>query len=220
MTIHTDLPVELLPESLRLDPPDTEALRALYTELEFSRCSKSWAARRRAAGATLEAAEIARPGEESRSALGAVAGRLHVALAGGEVPAAIAFAGPTERRPARSICAGTAWAGRPVRRSAPDAAKRSSELVGHDLKEVLRLAARQRARALRAAATHARSPTCCARPRMVTRSRRSRWSGWAPSRAVVARPDSEGTGAAAGRRAPRRLGRRAVGIRACGWTPR
>ncbi|MEO8276096.1 MAG: DNA polymerase I [Thermoanaerobaculia bacterium] len=36
VTIRTDLPIELDPEALRLDPPDVEALRALYAELEFS----------------------------------------------------------------------------------------------------------------------------------------------------------------------------------------
>ncbi|HTQ80902.1 MAG TPA: 5'-3' exonuclease H3TH domain-containing protein, partial [Thermoanaerobaculia bacterium] len=34
-TIHTDLPVDFDPEALRLDPPDPQALRQLYTELEF-----------------------------------------------------------------------------------------------------------------------------------------------------------------------------------------
>ncbi|HLX10228.1 MAG TPA: DNA polymerase I [Thermoanaerobaculia bacterium] len=34
-TIHTDLPVPFDPAALRRDPPDTAALRRLYTELEF-----------------------------------------------------------------------------------------------------------------------------------------------------------------------------------------
>ncbi|HVR95879.1 MAG TPA: DNA polymerase I [Thermoanaerobaculia bacterium] len=34
-TIHCDLPVEFDPDALRHDPPDQEALRRLYTELEF-----------------------------------------------------------------------------------------------------------------------------------------------------------------------------------------
>ncbi len=34
-TIHCDLPVDFDPEALRHDPPDQEALRRLYTELEF-----------------------------------------------------------------------------------------------------------------------------------------------------------------------------------------
>ncbi|MEZ5313366.1 MAG: 5'-3' exonuclease H3TH domain-containing protein, partial [Thermoanaerobaculia bacterium] len=37
VTIHRDLPIDLDPEALRVDPPDTEALKALYAELEFSR---------------------------------------------------------------------------------------------------------------------------------------------------------------------------------------
>ena len=36
VTIHTDVPVTLEPERLRVNPPDLEALRALYLELEFS----------------------------------------------------------------------------------------------------------------------------------------------------------------------------------------
>ncbi|MBP9142908.1 MAG: DNA polymerase I [Thermoanaerobaculia bacterium] len=35
VTIHTDLPIEIHPESLQLDPPDAALLRELYTELEF-----------------------------------------------------------------------------------------------------------------------------------------------------------------------------------------
>ncbi len=35
VTIHTDLPIELHPESLQLDPPDAALLRELYSELEF-----------------------------------------------------------------------------------------------------------------------------------------------------------------------------------------
>ncbi|MEO7795698.1 MAG: 5'-3' exonuclease H3TH domain-containing protein, partial [Thermoanaerobaculia bacterium] len=35
VTIHCDLPIELEPEALQLDPPDTALLRELYTELEF-----------------------------------------------------------------------------------------------------------------------------------------------------------------------------------------
>jgi len=35
VTIHTDLPIELHPESLQLDPPDADMLRELYAELEF-----------------------------------------------------------------------------------------------------------------------------------------------------------------------------------------
>ncbi len=35
VTIHTDLPIPLEPEALRHDPPDTQALAELYTELEF-----------------------------------------------------------------------------------------------------------------------------------------------------------------------------------------
>ena len=35
VTIHCDLPIDFEPEALRLEPPDTDALRRLFTELEF-----------------------------------------------------------------------------------------------------------------------------------------------------------------------------------------
>ncbi len=138
VTIHTDLPVELHPESLRLDPPDTEALRALYTELEFRGLLEELGGSAAAAGAALEATEIVEPAAVG-AALAAVEGRFHVALAGGEAPAAVAFAGAGGgaarwldlRRDGMHQSAGEAFGAR--------CGEAARELAGHDLKEVLRL---------------------------------------------------------------------------------
>lgn len=138
VTIHTDLPVELHPESLRLDPPDSEALRALYAELEFRGLLEELGGSAEAAVASAAMREIVDAGEVA-GALAAVAGRLHLALAGGEPPVALAFSGAGEseavwldlRRDGLAAAVGAALAAR--------ATDPAAELAGHDLKEVLRV---------------------------------------------------------------------------------
>ncbi len=142
VTIHTDLPVALHAESLRLDPPDAEALRALYTELEFRGLLEELGGSAAASAAAAAMREIADPADVA-AAVAAIPGRLHVALAGGDPPVALAFAGPAGadgegeacwldlRRAGLAAAAGAALAER--------AADREGELAGHDLKEVLRL---------------------------------------------------------------------------------
>jgi len=137
VTIHTDLPVELHPDSLRLDPPDTEALRELYAELEFKTLLAELGAGEAPAAARAELTEVDSV-EAWERATAPLAGTIAVALAGGERTVALAVAG--EGGP--GILAD-------LRRPGLDAAVRSTlgrwaadpgvELAGHDLKEVLRL---------------------------------------------------------------------------------
>lgn len=149
VTIHTDLPVELHPESLRLDPPDTEALRALYAELEFRTLLAELGAGQDPAPAAAPLAEVT-TAADWRAATAALGGHLTVVLLGGERPVAVGVAGADG--------AGTLA---DLRRPGLDAAVRATlgrwaadpalELAGHDLKELLRLAeggGRARARLL------------------------------------------------------------------------
>ncbi len=92
VTIHTDLPVELHPDSLRLDPPDTEALRELYAELEFKTLLAELGAAEAPAAARAELTEVDSV-EAWERATAPLAGRIAVALAGGERTVALAVAG-------------------------------------------------------------------------------------------------------------------------------
>ncbi|HEX9801470.1 MAG TPA: DNA polymerase I, partial [Thermoanaerobaculia bacterium] len=139
-TIHTDLPIEPELERLRLDPPDVEALRTLYAELEFRTLLEELGATAEAGAVEREVVEVATPGElQARAA--AVGTAIAVALLAPEDPLAVAFAGADgpivladRRRPelAAAVAARVAaWAADPA-----------VGLLGHDLKEVLRLAPR------------------------------------------------------------------------------
>ncbi len=138
-TIHTDLPLELHPDELRHDPPDTAALRELYAELEFHSLLAELPGQPAApAGLFAELPQVvARADWEALAAR--VGERLDVALLLADRPIALALsAGPQaaawldlrrdELRPAVIRSFGS-WLGCP-----------EIELVGHDLKEVLRLA--------------------------------------------------------------------------------
>ncbi len=139
-TIHTDLPLELHPDELRHDPPDTAALRELYAELEFHSLLAELPGQPAApAGLFAELPEVvARADWEALAAR--VGGRLDVALLVADRPIVVALsAGPQasawldlRRDELRATVVGAlgSWLGRP-----------ELELVGHDLKEVLRLAA-------------------------------------------------------------------------------
>ncbi|MEO8196360.1 MAG: DNA polymerase I [Thermoanaerobaculia bacterium] len=150
VTIHTDLPIEIHPESLQLDPPDAELLRALYTELEFFTllaeldAAVSAGAQAPASGGG-DVAEI--PGafsvKEWEALAAAVGGDVTVALAEAARPIALAVAGTTAGGESlrgwvdlrsRELSAAVAatlsgWFADPTR-----------EIVGCDLKELLRLA--------------------------------------------------------------------------------
>ena len=166
VTIHTSLPVELDVEALRHDPPDPEALRRLYTEMEFFslrdelEASRPAAANAGAAGVLVAAAaREVESGEELGAILAGCGREVTLALLGGDRPLGLAIAiaakppvgdweseggaldGPVSaviepvfvdfrreatRRETLAVLAG--WLADPDRR-----------LVGHDLKEVLRL---------------------------------------------------------------------------------
>jgi DNA polymerase-1 len=142
VTIHTDLDVDFDPEALHHDPPDAEALRGLFAELEFfslvEELDRDAAAEEEIPVAT-EVADAA----AWREAAGALGARIEVARLGAEealgLAVAVAGDGPAgawladlRRDGLREAVVETlaAWAGDPER-----------ELVGHDLKEVLRPAA-------------------------------------------------------------------------------
>ena len=140
-TIHTDLDVPFDPEALHRDPPDVEALRKVFTELEFFSLVEELGP----AGSTADAEEI--PAAEEAVTVEVwtdKAGR----LAGGEVYVAVLGEG----RPL-GLAAAAAGDG-PVlyadfrREGLRDAALASLRrwigdpevrLLGHNLKEVLRL---------------------------------------------------------------------------------
>jgi len=139
-TIHTDLPLELHPDELRHDPPDTAALRELYAELEFHSLLAELPGQPPApTGRFAELPEVVARAEWEVLA-GRVGERLDVALLLTDRPIALALsAGPgaaawldLRRDGQRAALVGSlaSWLGRP-----------EIELVGHDLKEVLRLAA-------------------------------------------------------------------------------
>jgi DNA polymerase I len=140
VTIHTDLPVEFDPEGLRLDPPDTDALRKLFTELEFFSLVEELGPA--AAAPALESVQAEEALSPEAWAMAAAGIGPSVALASvGEPPLGIAVAAASDRAVfadfrrtgLREAALGTldAWL-----------ADSGRELVGHDLKEVLRLSPR------------------------------------------------------------------------------
>ncbi|GMU66621.1 MAG: DNA polymerase [Acidobacteriota bacterium] len=139
VTIHTDLPIELHAESLKAEEPDVEQLRQLYAEMEFRTLGEELGASPApAAAATTAITEVATVAE-LEAALAGASGELIVSLVPAEAPVALAFAtagGETRlvdlRRPGLA-----AAAGEKLGLLVADAAV---ELVGHDLKELLRLA--------------------------------------------------------------------------------
>lgn len=139
VTIHTGLPVEFDPEALRLDPPDTDALRRLFTELEFFSLVEELGPAAAAPSAGIEAAREIASLDEWRTAAASAGNPLPVAVVG-EPPVGLVIAGAAGsafadfRRPGlREAVVRTldGWLDDPAR-----------ELVGHDLKEVLRLSPR------------------------------------------------------------------------------
>jgi DNA polymerase-1 len=145
-TIHVDLPVDFDPEALHLDPPDPQALRQLYTELEFFSLADE-IKNETGPGAVEDvpqAEELTSPEAWDEKA-GEMRGDIYVAVLGEEPPlglsASCADAGDGEtvgivyfadfRRPGMreaALASLSRWLAEPETR-----------VVGHNLKEVLRL---------------------------------------------------------------------------------
>ncbi len=151
VTIHTDLPIEFEPERLRHDPPDPEALAELFRELEFFSLLEELGAGAAGSGGEIGPAEELETAAAWRKRAVAIEGPVFVAALPGDPPLGLAVAaeeGPALladfrrnglREAALESLAG--WLADPER-----------ELVGHDLKEALRLAARAAAAGPRPAA--------------------------------------------------------------------
>ncbi len=145
-TIPTDLPVTFDPQALRHDPPDNDALRSLFADLEFFSLLEELApaAARPAALPPAEARAI-ETAEEWRAAVAGVQSPLCVARLGEARAVGLAVAGRDgavfadlrrgELREA-ALASLSAWAADP-----------GMELVGHDLKAILHLVPGTRARA-------------------------------------------------------------------------
>ncbi|MDQ1348904.1 MAG: polymerase [Acidobacteriota bacterium] len=147
VTIHTDLPIEIHPESLQLDPPDAGLLRELYSELEFftllaelDAAVSAGAQSPASGGGDVPAVPAISSVKEWEGFAAAVGKDVTVALAEAAVPVALALASTAGecrgwvdlRSPdlrAAVVASLAAWFGDPGR-----------EIVGCDLKEILRLA--------------------------------------------------------------------------------
>jgi DNA polymerase-1 len=149
VTIHRDLPIAFEPERLRHDPPDDAALRKLFTELEFFSLLDELG---RAGGAEIAAAAEATTPEAWHQRTAPLGGGVLLAAVGESEPMGVAVAAPPPAAATGSN--GGAPALEPVfadfrRPGMRDAALATlgewicdagRELVGHDLKELLRLA--------------------------------------------------------------------------------
>jgi DNA polymerase-1 len=138
VTIHTDLPIEFDPEELSLEPPDPQALKKLYRELEFFSLLEELE-KSNASEVEIPAAKPVTTVEAWQQASAEMPDRLCVALVGEGTPIGLAVAA-AGRPPALADFAApdlaaaaleslTGWLGDPER-----------EVLGHDLKEVLRWA--------------------------------------------------------------------------------
>jgi DNA polymerase-1 len=138
VTIHTDLPIEPHLESLVVEPPDADALRALYSDLEFKTLFEELGGSGAAAAPACALVEIEDAGELSGK-VAELGVRRYFVLVPGEAPVAMAIAGEEGgglfvdlRRDAMAEAVRGVVAG--------STAAADFELVGHDLKELLRLA--------------------------------------------------------------------------------
>ncbi len=150
VTIHCDLPLAFEPERLRLDPPDPQALRELFTELEFFSLADELGPAGAAEGfGPAEEAEAAAAWMEAAAVIG---GPLVVALVGPDgAPEGLAIGaegdgaegeGGGDAAAVPAVLADFRRAGLREAALATLAARAADpevELVGHDLKEVLRL---------------------------------------------------------------------------------
>jgi DNA polymerase-1 len=138
VTIHTDLPIEFEAEALKHDPPDREALEELYREMEFFSLLEEL----KSTGETepLPAAEEMTAAKEWDKATAALTEEVVAAVIGDKQPVGMAVGGPA----GPVVCADFRRPG--MERAVADSLDRwltdaELELVGHDLKEVLRLSA-------------------------------------------------------------------------------
>src|SRR3954470_8536964 len=96
-TIHTNVEISFDPEALHHDPPDTDALRKLFTELEFFSLAEELGPADAMAGAAggeeVPAAEEAATPEAWNAAAGKLTGEVYVAVLGEEPPLALAVTG-------------------------------------------------------------------------------------------------------------------------------
>jgi len=144
-TIHTDLDVPFDPEALRHDPPDQDALRTLFTELEFFSLVEELKATAAEQAGAVPPAQEAMTAAEWIDATSAYldkegAGELYAAVLGEEHPLGLAVAGEAETTPVvyadfrrdgmkDVVLASLArWIETP-----------KIHVAGHNLKEVLRL---------------------------------------------------------------------------------
>lgn len=137
VTIHTDLPLALDPQALRMEDPDDDALRALFGELEFFSLLEELKASARQRPSEVVAAEEVLDRATFDGAVAAVGTEVCVALLGTEPPIGLAWQGEDGvpryadlRRPGLMDAACDAirlWLGRA-----------DLSVVGHDLKELLR----------------------------------------------------------------------------------
>jgi DNA polymerase-1 len=144
-TIHTDLEIPFDPEALRHDQPDPEALRALFTELEFFSLVEELKATQAEREGAVPPAEEAMTPADWREKTGSLldeegAGELFVAALGEERPLGLAVSGPAEASPVvytdfrRDGMREVALASLARWIEAPEV-----HVAGHNLKEILRL---------------------------------------------------------------------------------
>ncbi|MEO8502897.1 MAG: DNA polymerase I [Acidobacteriota bacterium] len=140
VTIPTDLPVIFDPQALRHDPPDQEALRSLFGELEFFSLLEELApAVARADAPAVTPARELLTAEEWRSAVNDVGRGVYVARIGerpalglGIIREGEALFADLRREELRAAVLESlrSWS-----------ARADLKIVGHDLKEILRIAA-------------------------------------------------------------------------------
>ncbi|HEY0781636.1 MAG TPA: DNA polymerase I, partial [Thermoanaerobaculia bacterium] len=145
-TIHTNLPIELDPQALRHDPPDNDALRRLFTELEFfslvEELKSAPSGGGEGPGGEVAAAREVATAAEWDEAVAAIPATddLFVAPIGSSPVLGLAVSAPGDDAPVlfadfrRDGLREAALATLARRASAPNGG-----LAGHDLKEALRL---------------------------------------------------------------------------------
>ncbi len=138
VTIHTDLPVDFEPEALRREEPDYEELLEICWELDFQKLAKELeASHGQAAEPIPSASKVGSAAEWGRIAE-KLKGEIHVALLGEESPLGVAVLDAAGQAYYADFHRGELAAA--VRESLRAwAADPEVTLVGHDLKEVLRL---------------------------------------------------------------------------------
>jgi DNA polymerase I len=137
VTLHTDLPVDFEPDELRQGDPDAAKLAEIFREMEFHSLLEELESTAGSGEEEIEPAEAVESVESWREVAGAV-GELLFLAAVGEPAIGLSIAGPVG--PVRFADLRGATLAEAVRESlAGWLADGKREIVGHDLKEVLRL---------------------------------------------------------------------------------